>query len=141
MAANESPLLNALLEEQYRSAEAYANAQSRLYNAASWRGTGAGGSGDDDYDDDGLVAAAEDLARRREGVRSNLVLLKRHQQQRRDDHLEAHLSLSGRVAETLFSNPSWHRNGIPSSRASMETSTVALASLKASIARVLESDG
>ena len=57
------------------------------------------------------------------------------------DILRSHVDLSQRVIKTIYNNPSWHANGIPATSIDMETNMVALASLKASIARVCDTIG
>ena len=57
------------------------------------------------------------------------------------DLLRAHVDLSRRVIQTVRQNPSWHADGIPATSVDVKTNMVALASLKASIARVCDSIG
>mmetsp|Transcript_46262 Transcript_46262/g.112958 ORF Transcript_46262/g.112958 Transcript_46262/m.112958 type:complete len:207 (+) Transcript_46262:94-714(+) len=110
--------------------------------------------------------AVEKLDKARRGVRKNWIQLLHHpafqaqtksmkdedrnknhhrhynhrQDRHRHHHLVRHLTLSRRVVQTINMNPQWHPNGLPAGNLSAEniqTTTVALASLKASIAQVL----
>jgi hypothetical protein len=123
--------ISKLLQEQYTFTEEYANSQSRLLNASMTSSASAA-----DTDDDEIKSALNDLNTYRNRVRSNLERL--HQG---DFHklYPAHVALSQRVIQTIASNPSWHPNGLHSHvKSILETNTVALATLKASIDRINE---
>lgn len=115
-----------LIDAQYQSVEALANAQSRLLNASLQRSSSSAAD---------LVAAIENLESCREEVRSIWRQLladedfcKRHKE---------HVDLSARVMKTVAMNPSWDSMGIQShNNGILESNTVALASLRASLARV-----
>ena len=168
MMNNNAYSMRELLNEQYQSVESFANAQIRLFNAtvadASPGGmTTRGGvlGGDNNANNTELAEATKNLMICRENVRSTLKRLqdelnnmeqeggeKNNSAKHKILLMQQHLSLSRRVIQTIFSNPSWHTNGIPSitttsdgRNTSLETNTVALASLKASITRVLELEG
>ena len=117
--------LKEILEEQYTVTEDFANAQSRLLNASMTKSS-----------EDEIRSALASMNKARRSVRSCMQLLQE------EDSLRAystHVSLSNRVVQTISKNPSWHSNGIPSHATNiLETNTVALATLKASITRILE---
>ena len=117
--------LKEILEEQYTVTENFANAQSRLLNASMTKSS-----------EDEIRSALASMNKAKRSVRSCM------QQLQEEDSLRAyptHVSLSNRVVQTISKNPSWHSNGIPSHATNiLETNTVALATLKASITRILE---
>jgi hypothetical protein len=120
-----------LLQDQYTFTEEYANSQSRLLNASMTSSASTA-----DTDDDEIKSALNDLTTYRNRVRSNLVQL--HQGEFYELY-PAHVALSQRVIKTIASNPSWHPNGLYSHvKSILETNTVALATLKASIDRINE---
>eukprot|EP00980_Cylindrotheca_fusiformis_P001439 scaffold345_cov134-Cylindrotheca_fusiformis.AAC.50 len=118
-----------LLQEQYSFAEAYANSQSHLLNASVASSTSAN-------DKDEIGSAVNALNESRNRCRSNLEALSEGQFQKL---YPAHVALSQRVLQTIANNPSWQANGLPSHVGSiLETNTVALATLKASIDHISE---
>ena len=118
------------LKEQYSLVEEYANAQSRLWNAAMSSSSS---------NRDVVADNVEYLDTCRCRVRSNfqqLLLLEEIQLK-----YPQHVDLSRRVIHSIASNPSWHPNGIPTSHAkvnTLEVNTVALVALKVSISRICE---
>jgi hypothetical protein len=116
---NDPNNLSTHLQEQYKHVEEYCNAQTRLYNATI--------SSKDTAD---AVANLSQATRR---IRQDLQKLQNFQQ---DQHLE----VSRRLIQTIGRNPSWHADGLPEGSSKVQVYTVALATLKASIAQVLESE-
>ncbi|KAG7370349.1 hypothetical protein IV203_028095 [Nitzschia inconspicua] len=160
--------LSDLLEEQYNVTEAYANAQTLLWNAINQRipETGYNSSinnndiiSGDDYPDDPsrlTVIAVKRQYQALRNVQTNLKqqeLLHRHHQQHHNA-ISQHLALSKRVLQTLSHSPClWQTNGIAlpqqqstgldakattATAAAAASATVALAVLKASIAQLLQ---
>jgi TolA-binding protein len=160
---NEEFLL--LLEEQYAVVEEYANAQTFMLNATTKTTTKTAtatsrlsSSSSSSSDDDAVINAIERLDKARINVRSNLKDLQEHiiqiqnqiqnnnnnnnnnnEQQRYTNHI----NLSKRVIETISYNPSWYSNGLPkpptdNNTNSLQTNTIAIAALKASIATIRE---
>jgi hypothetical protein len=148
-----------LLDDQYAMVEAYANAQTLLYNAATTTAktssaTTSGspqGAFDDLDEDDELssmpptVRALERLEDAKWNLRSNFRDLR---EASRSDLHSRHLALSGRVITTIAGNPSWHANGLPNdtgmetfAQTALKANTVAIASLNASIARIKAIEG
>ena len=144
-----------LLDEQYIKVEAYANAQTRLYNASTTaKNANANGSSLGSFDDDDaeeelssspIIRALERLEDAKWNLRSNLENLREASLSRMHSR---HLELSGRVISTISTNPSWHANGLPDdagrntfSRQALEANTVAIAALNASIARIRDIEG
>jgi hypothetical protein len=118
-----------VLKEQYTLVEKYANAQSRLWNATM--------ASSSSSPDDQVPIVVDNLDTCRCRVRSNLERLQ--QQEEIQLRYPEHVALSHRVLQTIAGNPSWHPNGIPShTKNALEVNTVALATLKASIARICE---
>ena len=135
-----------LLEEQYQVTEAFANAQTRLWNATT-REKSSNEHGNSSRSNPSVAssntspaAAVQAHARSRQDVRNNLQAL----QYKLDGRHPQHLDLSRRVVKTIANNPSWHANGIPcigADAASMlRANTVAMASLKASMVAVLQQE-
>lgn len=130
-----------LLEEQYSCTERYANAQTALFNAvttSSQRSSSPTPHPVDD-DDDNVGRAVKKLGEARCRVRSNWADIQRHPVVKKQ--YPNHVALSQRVLRTIASNPSWHANGLPTlnlTQSHLQTNTVALASLKASIVGILE---
>ena len=62
------------------------------------------------------------------------------QPRRYQRHYSDHIEISKRVIDTVTNNPTWHANGLPDTSGSsarwLQTNTVALASLKASIENI-----
>jgi hypothetical protein len=118
-----------IIEEQYAITEKYANSQSRLLNASMM-------TSQSYEDNDEVLMALKGISNIRNRVRSTF---QRLEQDDFKDEYPDHVALSKRVIQTIANNPSWHAIGIPSHSASvLENNTVALAALKASIARVNE---
>jgi hypothetical protein len=111
--------LSTRLQEQYQHVEEYCNAQTRLFNAT--------------INSKDAADAVANLSQATRRIRQDLQKL---QNCRQDKHLE----VSRRVIQTIGRNPSWHANGLPEGSAKVQVFTVALATLKASIAEVLESE-
>jgi hypothetical protein len=147
--------LSSLLQEQYRHVEEYCNAQIRLYNStvlikAPTQTDGIKGSLSVNKNMETSRAVAE-LSNAVACVRQDLKGLTLIVEQQSDDSntihhsrmvrtslLREHIHLSRRVIQTISHNPSWHVHGIPTTSFNMESNMVALASLKASIARLSE---
>ena len=123
--SSQSKTLTEILEEQYSLTEDFANSQSRLLNVSMAKSS-----------DEEITSALVGMTKSRQRVRSSLERL--HE----EDFFRtypAHVNLSNRVVQTIAKNPSWHSNGIPSHVTNiLETNTVALATLKASISRIIE---
>ena len=157
---NEEFLL--LREEQYAVVEEYANAQTFLLNATTTNTKTKSttsrlslSSSSSSSDDDAIIInAIERLDKARNNVRSNLKDLQEQeiqiqinnnnsiQQQR---YSMNHMNLSKRVIKTISYNPSWYSNGLPkptddnhNTTNSLQTNTIAIAALKASIATIRE---
>jgi hypothetical protein len=111
-----------LLQEQYSQVECYCNAQTRLHNAIQTTSSESTAKA--------VIALSDSLQK----LRLDLQLLRMKENSR----LEEHLRLSDRVIETISRNPGWHANGIPASSNNIKLNTVALATLKASIATISE---
>jgi hypothetical protein len=138
-------VISELLQEQYEKSEAYANAQTRLLNATRKGSTIATETTslstiDDRSERKAIIYsdAITSLYNAREEVRSNF------RQLLKNDEIKykypEHIALSRRIVLTIANNPSWHFNGIPSGGGHdlIQTNTVAIAALKASITRILE---
>ena len=132
-----------LLDEQYRCLEAFANAQSRLLNASSFTAkTTSRHRPDDEAEEEGneVDQAVKHLMSCRQKVQHNLKRFMDDEQFCRKHN--AHLDLSRRIIRTMAKNPSWDRVGIPSHlNAVLETNTVALATLRASICLIKDLEG
>ena len=156
---NEEFLL--LREEQYAVVEEYANAQTFLLNATttttktkSATSRLSSSSLSSSSDDDAIINAIERLDRARNNVRSNLKDLQEQEIQIQNNNNNSiqqqrysmnHINLSKRVIKTISYNPSWYSNGLPkptddnyNNTNSLQTNTVAIAALKASIATIRE---
>lgn len=120
-----------LLDDQYACVEAYANSQSRLLNA-SMKNIPLGSEESHE-----LSRAVELHECCRIKVQSSWMRMHANSDFCRR-HL-SHLDLSKRVIHTVAKNPSWGSIGLPShTNGVLESNTVALASLRASIARIKE---
>lgn len=142
-----------LLDQQYALVEAYANAQTLLFNASANPNSAVLKQEDDNTFDEfsslqqPIVAALERLEEAKWKLRSNFRDLHSHtttKQQLRSQHL----GLSERVIATIAKNPSWHLNGLPDdagrnnfAQSALEANTVAIAALNASIARIKDIEG
>ena len=146
-----------LLDEQYALIEEYANAQTFLYNAITTttsRTTSrrTKGQGPSLVGDDSTIKALERLDEAKTNVRSNFMNIRDYDDtdiKERHWH-SGHINISRRVIETISNNPcSWHANGLPTAvgnnnggggiaNEGLKTNTVAIAALKASIARIRE---
>ena len=150
---NEEFLL--LREEQYAVVEEYANAQTFLLNATTTTTkTKTKLSSSSSLSDDAIINAIERLDKARNNVRSNLKDLQEQEiqiQNNNDNNIEQqrysmnHINLSKRVIKTISYNPSWYSNGLPkptddnyNTTNSLQTNTIAIAALKASIATIRE---
>lgn len=123
--------LSSLLEEQYAATEAFANAQSRLLNAVLDTTT------KQPKRAEAVHAASSGHYDKRERLRSVYAKLRNNEEMKL--RYKEHIELSQRVIETIAMNPSWDEFDFPShTRGILETNTVALACLKASIARIKE---
>lgn len=123
--------LSSLLEEQYAATEAFANAQSRLLNAVLDTTT------KQPKRAEAVHAASSGHYDKRERLRSVYAKLRNNEEMK--VRYKEHIELSQRVIETIAMNPSWDEFDFPShTRGILETNTVALACLKASIARIKE---
>ena len=167
MVVRDTSDIASLLQQQYVHVEEYCNAQTRLYNCAitnSSRLTSQSSSSTTTEmmalsmgltKSEPALAVAE-ISKTIELVREDLKILTNLINQKNDDGnntmqnskrlcnmdiLRSHVDLSQRVIKTIYNNPSWHANGIPATSIDMETNMVALASLKASIARVCDTIG
>ena len=162
---NEEFLL--LREEQYAVVEEYANAQTFLLNATTTTTTKTktksatsrlSSSSSSSLSDDAIINAIERLDKARNNVRSNLKDLQEQEiqiQNNNNNNIEQqrysmnHINLSKRVIKTISYNPSWYSNGLPkptddnhsntnTNINSLQTNTIAIAALKASIATIRE---
>ena len=159
---NEQFLL--LREEQYAVVEEYANAQTFLLNATTTKTKTksatsrlSSSSLSSSSDDDAIINAIERLDRARNNVRSNLKDLQEQEIQIQNNNNNSiqqqrysmnHINLSKRVIKTISFNPSWYSNGLPKptddnhnntiTTNSLQTNTIAIAALKASIATIRE---
>lgn len=127
--------LRRILKEQYARAEAYCNAQTRLQNALVESRDGRSRV----LHQQSLKQATSQLLDCTEKVQDNLNKLSLCQLDNRNQQkaLETHLARSKRVLETIFQNGGELSHlGIPVSRDDVEIKTVALATLRASIAQV-----
>jgi uncharacterized protein (UPF0335 family) len=115
--------------------------------------------------DEAVINAIERLDKARSNVRSNMKDLQEQEEIQNQNHqiqnstkgyqqqqnhqryyTKNHINLSRRVIETISNNPSWYSNGLPkptdnnnnNSNNSLQTNTIAIAALKASIARIRE---
>jgi len=145
------PLLQ-LLDEQYICMEAFANTQSRLWNVSSFTVTTTNKTSsssssslrrrqDDPTEEivEQMTAVMGDWESCRQRVQMNL-------KQLLDDEFcrkhKDHIDLSIRVIKTIAKNPTWGTMGIPTHTTGiLETNTIALVALRASIAKVKESYG
>jgi hypothetical protein len=153
-----------LLEEQYTVTEAYANAQTQLWNITQHQHQPSSQGILDDTttttERHSLISTAVQL--HYDALRSVQDNLKQQLQfQHKNQRLEQHLELTQRVLQTLAVYPcSWHANGVPLSSSSSQqqqqqqqtssspsgggivvtnnSTTVAMAALRASISQVLE---
>ena len=156
---NEQFLL--LREEQYAVVEEYANAQTFLLNATTTKTKTksatsrlSSSSLSSSSDDDAIINAIERLDKARNNVRSNLKDLQEQEIQIQNNNNNSlqqqrysmnHINLSKRVIKTISYNPSWYSNGLPkptddnyNTTNSLQTNTIAIAALKASIATIRE---
>ena len=157
---NEEFLL--LREEQYAVVEEYANAQTFLLNATTTKTKTKSttsrlslSSSSSSSDDDAIIInAIERLDKARNNVRSNLKDLQEQEIQIQNNNNNSiqqqrysmnHINLSKRVIKTISYNPSWYSNGLPkptddnyNTTNSLQTNTIAIAALKASIATIRE---
>ena len=156
---NEEFLL--LREEQYAVVEEYANAQTFLLNATTTKTKTksatsrlSSSSLSSSSDDDAIINAIERLDKARKNVRSNLKDLQEQEIQIQNNNNNSlqqqrysmnHINLSKRVIKTISYNPSWYSNGLPkptddnyNTTNSLQTNTIAIAALKASIAAIRE---
>jgi hypothetical protein len=136
MTAKSSWTLSELLEEQYQRTEAFANAQTRLWNVTTKSKNGNASS---------LLStssAVRSHSKARRDVQEILKCLQENQGLK--ERHSKHFALSQRVIKTIANNPSWHANGVPNTHADpaamLEANTVAMAALKASIASILQDD-
>ena len=121
--------LESLLNTQYHVIEEFANAQSQLFNVATKATVST-----DTHDD--IERAVHNLAIRRTAVRSIMVKLSQNEEIK--ERYASHIGLSQRVCRTILTNPDWSENGLPlSSHLLLESNTVALATLKASMTEIL----
>ena len=155
-----------LLQQQYAHVEAYCNAQIRLYNCSISDSVGESGVGTVRLDQLHISPTSMTMSEQKQAVAElfDAISLVRNDLKTlvdlannnssgnghdvlpdtricNSDLLRAHVDLSRRVIQTIRNNPSWHANGIPATSVDMKTNMVALASLKASIARVCDSIG
>ena len=125
------PSLVELLDEQYTLTENYANAQTKLLNLTRTHV----GSTTTRLDSGDIAMAGSGLYNAREQVRSNFECIQNHPSIA--VRYPEHIALTRRVLQTISRNPTWAEIGIPIGNLdSIQTYTVALATLKASIAQV-----
>ena len=128
--------LRRILKEQYNHVEAYCNSQTRLQNALVGRRDGRSRVFHQQY----LEKVTLDLSDCTEKVQENLKRLSSHRQlvdRNKQQALDTHVARSKRVLETIYQNGGkLSPLGIPVSKDDDETKTVALATLRASIAQV-----
>jgi len=132
--------LTDLLDEQYRWMEAFANAQSRLLNASSFTVKTPSRTRHEEEEGIEVDQAVNHLISCRQKVQQNLKRFMADEQFCKKHR--AHLDLSLRIVRTISKNPSWDGMGIPShTNEVLETNTVALASLRASICLIKDQEG
>jgi len=127
--------LRRILKEQSRIVEKYCNAQTRLQNGLLDSRDGRSHV----LHQQTLQQATIDLSDCTEKVQGNLRKLSSYQLADRNKRkaLDTHVERSKRVLETIYhSGGKLHPLGIPASNDDDETKTVALATLRASIAQV-----
>lgn len=123
------------LDDQYARLEAFANAQSRLLNSSMMKVS----KDNDDYVAE-VQQAVEKFESCRDKVQENLKAMKDNETfcERYNEHVD----LCFRVASTIAKNPSWGALGIPShSAGALESNTVSLAALRASMTTIKEMGG
>jgi phage baseplate assembly protein gpV len=127
--------LRLLLKTQYGHVEVYCNAQTLLQNELV---DSRNGRSQILYQH-ALQQATLDLSNSISEVQQDLRMLAACKLSDRNQQraLDAHVQRSNRVLETIYHNGGrFHSNGIPASKDSHETKTVALATLRASIAQL-----
>jgi hypothetical protein len=118
-----------LLEQQYACVEEYANSQSRLLNASMKKIS----LGSEESQELSLAVEFHESCRRKLQSHWRRLIADSDFCTRHGDHLD----LSQRVIQTVAKNPSWGCVGLPShSDGVLESNTVALASLRASMMRI-----
>ena len=123
-----------LFEEQYSAVEEYANSQSRLVNAFLKKNS----VETEEAIDVVLVMEQQDTCRQRlqENLHKLLQVPEYHM-----TRYQSHVDLSCRVIQTIANNPRWTCMGIPSHvDGILQSNTVALACLRASITKIKEID-
>jgi len=138
-----------LLDQQYALVEEYANAKTLLYNASAK--TESATNNPATFDELGpsqppIIVALEMLEDVQRNLRSNTQELTRLSGGRK--LRSNHLALSERVITTIANNPGHHSNGLPNdagrnnfAQKALEANTVAIAAMKASIARIKDIEG
>ena len=132
---NEEENLRRILDEQSSSVEAYCNRQTRLQNALIESRDGRSHA----IHQLTLQQCTLDLSDSIGKVQENLQTLSSVELSDRNKQkaLETHVARSKRVLETIHQNGgNFYPNGIPASKDDDEAKTVALATLRASIAQV-----
>jgi hypothetical protein len=135
--------LQVLLKAQYGHVEAYCNAQTMLQNELLV----------DISRDDGVRSCSQiryqhalqqatlgfvnSISEVQEDLRMLLAACNQRSDRNEQRALDAHVQRSIRVLDTIYHNGArFHSNGIPASKDNHETKTVALATLRASIAQL-----
>jgi hypothetical protein len=118
-----------LLEQQYEYIEEYANSQTRLLNASMKNISVIS----EESQDLSLAVELHESCRRKIQSNWKRLIADRDFCTRHGPHLD----LSKRVIQTVAKNPSWGCIGLPShSDGALESNTIALASLRASMMRI-----
>jgi hypothetical protein len=131
--------LQSLLKAQYSQVEEYCNAQTRLQNELVVVSSRDGRPTKGLYHQRALQQTTLDLVNSISRVQTDLGTLStlKLEDRNQQNALEAHVQRSNRVLETIYNNGGQlHAIGIPASKDNHEIKTVALATLRASIAQV-----
>lgn len=133
--SNEEEKLRLLLQEQAEVCQEYCNAQTLLHNSLLDSRNGRSHIIHQQI----LVQVSQDLSESIENVQENLRKLSALSlaDRNKQKDLKEHVVRSKRVLQTIFDNGGkLHPIGIPINKDNIETKTVALATLRASIAQV-----
>jgi hypothetical protein len=120
-----------LLQQQFANLEEYCNCQTQLHNSCVEE--------DRRFQASSIQACMDQLEKALGKVQNDMqaILLISMPHHRRMDVLSEHIHLSERVVRTIFENGAMlHANGVPATKDNTAIKTVALSSLRASIARV-----
>mmetsp|Transcript_29190 Transcript_29190/g.44130 ORF Transcript_29190/g.44130 Transcript_29190/m.44130 type:complete len:154 (-) Transcript_29190:318-779(-) len=146
--SNNDDWLRNFLNQQYLHAEYYCNAQTKLQNSLLQQQNNAQQSCSSKHVQMEsavleLSAAVQDVQQDLETLRRTIIADDNNNNNihpRKQTLLQGHVELSERVVMTIYEHGGmYHPNGIPATKDDIEIKTVALASLRASIARLEES--